>query len=75
MAKTLSTKEVAKLFDVDVVTITNWVRKGKLPAIRKEGSQAYEFLEQDVLRFFETWKRPLSGRKRGSENWYNKIKE
>lgn len=61
----LSTKEVAEIFDVDVWTVCNWVRLGKLPAMRdKENRRTYQFLEQDVNAFQVVWKRPTGGRKK-----------
>ncbi len=47
--KMLTTREVAELLQVDLSTVTRWIRYGRLPAIRTPGGQ-YRVRREDVER-------------------------
>ena len=51
MAKYLSCDQVADLYDVKVVTVWDWIRKKKLPAIRI--GRDYRIRPEDLERFEE----------------------
>ena len=51
MPKYYSCQEVADIYGVKVITVWNWVRKQKLPAI-KIGKQ-YRIREDDLMKFEE----------------------
>ncbi len=46
----LTTKEVAELFRVDPLTVTGWVRDGKLQAVTTPGGRRYRFRRDDIER-------------------------
>lgn len=49
----LRTREVAKIFDVEPETVTEWVRTGKLRGIRTPGGQQYRVRTRDVEALLE----------------------
>ena len=51
MAKYLSCDQVADLYDVKVITVWDWIRKKKLPAIRI--GRDYRIRPEDLERFEE----------------------
>lgn len=52
-ARLLKPREVARLFDVEVSTVVEWARTGKMPAIRTPGGQQYRFNPDVVLSMLE----------------------
>lgn len=69
----LTSREAAKMLQVDVWTIDSWVRKGLLTKVKLEKAKEtdkdiYKLNEQDVLIFFAKWQRPLAGRKRAKDD-------
>lgn len=49
--KMYSTKEVAKILDVNEETIRRWVREGLLKAVRNCGRGGHKFTESELERF------------------------
>ncbi len=47
-ARLLKPREVAHLFDVEISTVVEWARTGKIPAIKTPGGQQYRFRPNDV---------------------------
>lgn len=52
-ARLLKPKEVARLFDVEVSTVVEWARTGKIPALKTPGGQQYRFKPADVDALME----------------------
>jgi excisionase family DNA binding protein len=52
-ARLLKPREVAHLFDVEVSTVVEWARIGKIPAIRTPGGQQYRFDSAAVMALLE----------------------
>ncbi|TYB69777.1 helix-turn-helix domain-containing protein [Nonomuraea sp. PA05] len=46
-------RDVARIFDVEVSTVVEWARIGKIPAIRTPGGQQYRFRTVDVVAMLE----------------------
>ncbi|WP_260617179.1 MULTISPECIES: helix-turn-helix domain-containing protein [unclassified Microbispora] len=44
----LKAREVAHLFDVEVSTVVEWARTGKIPALKTPGGREYRFRPSDV---------------------------
>ena len=47
-ARLLKPSVVAHLFDVEVSTVVEWARTGKMPALKTPGGQQYRFRAADV---------------------------
>lgn len=47
-SRLLKPREVAHLFDVEISTVVEWARTGKIPAIKTPGGQQYRFRSNDV---------------------------
>ncbi|MEU6785891.1 helix-turn-helix domain-containing protein [Nonomuraea angiospora] len=52
-ARLLKPREVARLFDVEISTVVEWARTGKIPAIRTPGGQQYRFNPDVVIALME----------------------
>ena len=51
MSKLFTIKEVAKMFRMNVLTIYEYVREGKLPAVKI--GRSYRILESDLNQFIK----------------------
>ncbi len=68
--KTLSTREVAKRFKVDLTTVQKWALKGHFPNAHKAGpgrTSPYRIPEQDVIALMEELGVPHEVQESGSE--------
>ena len=54
MEKLFNCDEVAEIFGIKKITVYDWVRKGKLPAVRV--GKAYRVAESDIERYIEAHK-------------------
>jgi len=52
-ARLLKPSEVARLFDVEVSTVVEWARIGKIPALKTPGGQQYRFNPATVMALLE----------------------
>jgi hypothetical protein len=72
----LSCVEVARLFEVDRITVWRWAKSIQkhcvifpagatepLTEVRTTENGKLAFLEEEVLRVFETWKKPTKTRR------------
>ena len=51
---TWSTKELAEIFEVNVVTVRGWVCKGKLKAVKVCNYEGLKISSRNLFEFFET---------------------
>ena len=51
---TWSTKELAKIFEVSVVTVRGWVRKGYLKGVKVCNYEGLKIGSRSLFEFFET---------------------
>ncbi len=54
MSRLLTCDEVAKRYNVEVITIWEWIRKKKMPAIKI--GKSYRISEDDIAEFEKTRK-------------------
>lgn len=53
---TWSTKELAEIFEVSVVTVRGWIHKGYLKGVKVSNYDGLEISSRSLFEFFETHK-------------------
>lgn len=54
----LKPREVARLFDVEVTTVVEWARIGKIRSLKTPGGQQYRFRPADVEALLHNHEQP-----------------